>query len=48
MHYKVLEGKPEGKRPLGNPIRSWEISMEVGLREVEWIDLVKCKVKLFP
>jgi hypothetical protein len=42
--YKVLVGKPEGKRPLRRPRRSWEdrIRMdlrEIGLRGVDWIRL---------
>jgi hypothetical protein len=30
--YKVLVGKPEGKRPLGRPRRRWEdgIRMDIG------------------
>jgi hypothetical protein len=40
--YKVLVGKPEGKRPLGRPRRRWEdgIGMdlrEIGLVGVDWI-----------
>jgi hypothetical protein len=26
--YKVLVGKPEGKRPLGRPRRRWEMGSE--------------------
>jgi len=32
--YKVLVGKPEGKRPLGRPRRRWEDNIKMGLREV--------------
>jgi hypothetical protein len=40
--YKVLMGKPEGKRPIGRPRRRWEdgIGMdlrEIGLVGVDWI-----------
>jgi hypothetical protein len=40
--YKVLVGKPEGKRPLGRPRRWWEdgIRMDLrgtGLGGVDWI-----------
>jgi hypothetical protein len=40
--YKVLVGKPEGKRPLGRPRRRWEdvVRMdlrEIGLGDVDWI-----------
>jgi hypothetical protein len=34
--YKVLVGKPEGKRPLVRPRRRWEDGIMMGLREVCW------------
>jgi hypothetical protein len=42
--YKVLVGKPEGKRPLGRPRRRWEDNIKMDLQEVEcgvmdWIEL---------
>jgi hypothetical protein len=42
--YKVLVGKPEGKRPLGSPRRRWEDGIrmdftEIGLGGVDWIRL---------
>jgi hypothetical protein len=42
--YKVLVGKPEGKRPLGRPKRRWEDGIrmdvrEIGLGDVDWIRL---------
>jgi hypothetical protein len=42
--YKVLVGKPEGKRPLGRPRRRWEDGIrmdlsEIGLGGVDWIQL---------
>jgi hypothetical protein len=30
----VLEGKPEGKRPLGRPGRRWEDNIKTDLQEV--------------
>jgi hypothetical protein len=44
--YKVLVGKPEGKRPLGRPRRRWEdgIRMDLGeidLGGVDWIQLAQ-------
>jgi hypothetical protein len=44
--YRLLVGKPEGKRPQGGPRRSWvdNIRMdvgEVGWGDVEWIGLAK-------
>ena len=32
--YKVLVGKPEGKRPLGRPRRRWEDNIRMDLQEV--------------
>jgi hypothetical protein len=32
--YKVLVGKPEGKRPLGSPRRRWEEGIRMDLREI--------------
>jgi hypothetical protein len=32
--YKVLMGKPEGKRPLGRPRRRWEDGIRMDLREI--------------
>ena len=34
--YRVLVGKPEGKRPLGRPRRRWEDNIKMNLQEVEW------------
>jgi hypothetical protein len=44
--YRLLVGKPEGKRPLGRPRRRWvdNIRMdlgEVGCYDVDWIGLAK-------
>ena len=32
--YRVLERKPEGKRPLGRPRRRWEDNIKMDLQEV--------------
>ena len=32
--YRVLVGKPEGKRPLGRPRRRWEDNIKIDLQEV--------------
>jgi hypothetical protein len=42
--YKILVGKPEGKRPLGRPRCTWEDGIRMDLREigfggVDWIQL---------
>jgi hypothetical protein len=44
--YRVLAGKPEGKRPLGRPRHRWEGNLkmdfqEVGLGSMDWIDLAQ-------
>jgi hypothetical protein len=44
--YRLLVGKPEGKRPLGRPRRRWidNINMdflEKGLSVVDWIGLAQ-------
>jgi hypothetical protein len=46
--YKVLVGKPEGRRPLGRPKGRWEDGVrmdlrEIGLRGVDWIRLAQDK-----
>jgi hypothetical protein len=35
--YRVLVGRPEGKRSLGRPRRGWEDNIKMGLREI-WIE----------
>jgi hypothetical protein len=42
--YRVLVGKPEGKRLLGTPRRRWEDNIKMDLQEVgyglmDWIEL---------
>ena len=41
--YRVLVGKPEGKRPLGRPRRRWEENIKLNLQEMggggDWMDL---------
>jgi hypothetical protein len=44
--YRVLTGKPEGKRPLGRPRRRWEDNFKMDLQEVEcggmdWVELAQ-------
>jgi hypothetical protein len=44
--YRLLVGKPEGKRPLGRPRRRWvdNIKMdllEIGVSVVDWIGLAQ-------
>jgi hypothetical protein len=41
--YKVLVGKPEGKRPLGRPRRRWEDEVRTDLREIGLgrVDLIR-------
>jgi hypothetical protein len=44
--YRILVGKPEGKRRLGGPRRMWEDNIRMDLREIgwggmDWIDLAQ-------
>jgi len=44
--YRVLMGKPEGKRPLGRPRLRWEVNIKVGysgsdMRGRDWISLAQ-------
>jgi hypothetical protein len=44
--YRVLVGKPEGKKPLGRPRRRWEDNIKMDLQEVgsgceDWIGLTQ-------
>jgi len=44
--YRILVGKPEGRRPLGRPRRRWEDNIKMNLQEVgcggmDWIDLAQ-------
>jgi hypothetical protein len=44
--YRVLVGKPGGRRPLGRPRHRWEENIKMDLQEVgcggmDWIDLAQ-------
>jgi len=44
--YRILVGKPEGKRPLGRPRHSWEDNIKMDIQEVgcggmDWIKLTQ-------
>ena len=44
--YRVLVGKPEGRRPMGRHRRRWEDNIRMDLREVgcgcvDWMELAK-------
>ena len=44
--HRVLVGKPEGKRPLGRPRRSWEDNIKMDLQEMggvcgNWMELAQ-------
>jgi hypothetical protein len=34
--YRIMVGKPEGKRPLRRPRRRWEDHIKMDLREIGW------------
>jgi hypothetical protein len=37
--YRILVGRPEGRRPLGRPRRRWENNIQVALLEVGWVGM---------
>ena len=44
--YRVLVGKPQGKRPIGRPRLRWEDNIKMDLQEVgcggmDWIELAQ-------
>jgi hypothetical protein len=46
--YRILVGKPEGKRPLRRPRRTWVDNIKIDLRDIgcdgmDWIDLAQDK-----
>jgi len=48
--YRVLVGRPEGKRPLGRPRSRWEDNINMVLGEIEinganWIQLAQDRVQ---
>jgi hypothetical protein len=48
--YRVLIGRPEGKRPLGRSRHRWENTIKLDLRErgingVNWMQLAQDRVK---
>jgi hypothetical protein len=48
--YRVLVGRPEGKRPLGRPRRRWENNIKMDLREIgidgaKWIQLAQDRIQ---
>jgi hypothetical protein len=48
--YRVLGGRPEGKRPLGRPRRRWEDNIkmdlwEIGIDRANWIGRAKDRVQ---
>jgi hypothetical protein len=48
--YRVLVGRPEGKRPLGRPRHRWEDNIKMDLREngidgANWIQLAQDRVQ---
>jgi hypothetical protein len=34
--YRILVGKPEGRKPLGRPRRGWVDNIKMDLREIGW------------
>jgi hypothetical protein len=49
--YRILVGKPEGKRPLVRPRRTWVDNIKIDLTEIgwdgmDWIDLAQDRDQL--
>jgi hypothetical protein len=49
--YRILVRKPDGKRPLGRPMRRWVDNTKMDLREIgwdfmDWIDLARDRDQL--
>jgi hypothetical protein len=42
--YRILVGKPEGKRPLGRPRRRWVENIKMDPREMVWIGLIWLRI----
>jgi hypothetical protein len=45
---RVLVGRPEGRRPLGTPMRTWEDNIKMDLRDggwerMNWIDVAQIR-----
>jgi hypothetical protein len=40
--YRLLVGKPEGKRPVGRPRHRWVHNIKTDIREIRWggVDLI--------
>jgi hypothetical protein len=48
--YRILVGKPEGKRPLGRPRRRWEDGIKTDLRQigsVVWSGFTWLRIRIF-
>jgi hypothetical protein len=48
--YRVMAGRPEGKKPLGRPRLSWEDNIKMDLREIvidgaNWIRLARDRIQ---
>jgi hypothetical protein len=48
--YRILGGRPEGKRPPGRPRRKWEDNIKIDVREIrsneaKWIQLAQDMVQ---
>jgi hypothetical protein len=48
--YRILVGKPEGKRPLGRPRRRWVANFKMDHRKkgwdgMDWIDLAQDRIQ---
>jgi hypothetical protein len=44
--YRLLVGKPEGKRPLGRPRRRWVDNIRMDLGKVGWSDVDWIRIRI--
>jgi hypothetical protein len=42
--YRILVGRPEGKRPLGRPRRRWEDTIKMDLQEAGWTESIWLRI----
>jgi len=48
--YSILVARPDGRRPLGRPIRRWEDNIrrdlgEVGVHDEKWLDIAQDRIQ---
>ena len=44
--FKILTGKPAGKRPLGRPRHRWGDNIRMDLKEIRGIGLIRLRIEI--